>query len=456
MKREIFDLIILGAGPAGYLAAERAGKAKLKTLLIEKRKLGGVCLNEGCVPSKAFLNTAKIYDHAVGSEKLGVTVKNARIHQKTVVEHKDKIVQLLTSGIKSKLLKNKVKIVMGEGKILPKEDNLFKISVESEEFFGKKFLLSTGSTVQIPPINGIETAFKNSFALTSREILDIDYIPQTLVVVGGGVVGLEMASYFCSAKARVFVVEMGDHIGGNIDSEVGEILKKSYEKKGVIFKLNAKVITIGEYFVEYEKEGEIFKIPCEKVLISIGRKPFIEGFGLENLSPIIENGCVKTDNKGQTSVVNLYAAGDVNGKLMLAHTAYRESEVVINNLLGIKDTMRYNAIPTVIYTNPEVASVGYTEQMARKEGIDVEVKKISMMYSGRYVAEDGDPNGIVKLVINKKYDTLIGVTMIGNYASEIIYGAGLMTEQEMRTKEIKELVFPHPTISEIIKEALFS
>lgn len=451
----VYDLIVIGGGPAGYLAGERAGQAGLKALVIEKRALGGVCLNEGCVPSKTLLNSAKIFDYANHGEKYGVSAKDVTIDQAAVVARKNKVVKMLVSGVKGALRANKVTVVEGEAKIEGKDGDAFVVSVGTDQYKSTKLLIATGSTSIVPPIKGVKEGFEKGMVMTNREILDLTTIPENLVIVGGGVIGLEMASYFNSVGSHVTVIEMLDHIAGNTESEISNILKKNYEDKGVVFNLNCKVVEVKDNAVVYEFEGKQQEVKADKVLLSIGRRAVTQGFGLESIGVYVERGHIVTDLKGRTNVVGVYAAGDVNGTSMLAHTAYRESEVCINNILGKKDNMRYNAIPSVIYTNPEVASVGETEETCKKKGIEYETTTVPMVYSGRYVAENTTTDGICKLLIDKKYRKLIGVHMIGSYASEIIYGAGLMIETEMRVEDIKELVFPHPTVSEIIREGIF-
>lgn len=451
----VYDLIVIGGGPAGYLAAERAGHAGLKTLLIEKRSVGGVCLNEGCVPSKALLYSAKIADNAKHGDKYGVIAQNVSINHEAVVQRKNKVVNTLVSGVKGKLKKNKVTLIEGVGTIEGKNTEGYEIKVNDETHIAKRLLIATGSMPIVPPIPGTKEGIEKGTVLTNREILDLKTVPSSLVIVGGGVIGLEMASYFNSAGSKVTIIEMLDHIAGNTDKEISEILMKNYQKKGIEFKLGAKVVEIKDGAVVYEENGQTLSAEAEKVLMSIGRKAVTEGLGLEKIGVETERGRIKTDNRGRTNIPEVYAAGDVNGYSMLAHTAYREAEVCINNILGKKDIMRYNAIPSVIYTNPEVGSVGETEETAKKKGIDFEAVKISMMYSGRYVAENEGGDGICKVLIDKKYRKVIGVHMIGNYSSEIIYGAGIMIETEMRVNDIKELVFPHPTVCEIIREAIF-
>ncbi len=450
-----YDLIIIGAGPAGYLAAERAGHNGLNTLLIEKRFIGGVCLNEGCIPTKTLLYSAKIFDSINDGEKYGVSAKDAVIDHKVVIERKNRVVRTLVAGVKSQLKKNNVTIVEGTGKIIGKNSDDYSVQVSKEIYNGKRILIATGSMPFIPPIIGLKEELEKDYVLTSSEILNLEKIPSSLVVIGGGIIGLEIASYFNSIGCKVTIIEILDHIAQGTDREISEILKKDYEKKGITFILNSKVTEIKNQCVTFQINGEKKEIAAEKILISTGRKPVITELGLENINIEIENGKIKTDEKGKTNIPNVYAAGDVNGISMLAHTAYREAEVCINNIIGNKDLMRYHAIPSIIYTNPEVASVGETEESAKAKGIDYEIQKTSMRYSGRYLAENEGGNGICKILIDKKYKKLIGVHMIGNYSSEIIYGVSLMIETEMRIKDVKEIVFPHPTVSEIIREAVF-
>ena len=450
-----YDLIVIGGGPAGYLAAERAGEAGLSTLLIEKRFIGGVCLNEGCIPSKALLYSAKILDGAAHGEKYGVTAEGLKLDHKAVVARKNKVVKTLVGGIQAKLKKLKVTTVMGVAKINGRDAEGFKVEANGETYIGKKLMVCTGSVPSTPPIPGVKEGLENGFVLTNREILDLDAIPEKLVVIGGGVIGLEMASYFCSAGSKVTVIEMLDKIAGPTDREISEILLKNYEKKGITFNLGCAVTAVKDGQVFYKKGEETFSVPADKVLLSIGRRAFTEGLGLETIGVETERGRIKTDDKGETNIAGVYATGDVNGFSMLAHTAYRETEVAINNILGKKDVMRYDAIPSVIYTNPEVACVGENEETAKKKGIDFEVAKLSMMYSGRYVAENEGGDGIIKVLINKKYRNVIGVHMIGYHSSEIIYGAGLMIETQMRVADIKKMVFPHPSVCEVIREAIF-
>ena len=453
---ELFDLIILGGGPAGYLAAERAGHAGLSTLLIEKRAVGGVCLNEGCVPSKTLLHSAKVYDYALHGEKYGVKASGVTFDQPAVIARKNKVVNMLVSGIKGQLKANKVTLIEAAGTIQGKTKDGFTVTADGTEYSGQKLLIATGSAPIVPPIPGVKEGLEAGFVLTNREVLDLAEVPESFVVIGGGVIGLEMAAYFNSVGSKVTVIEMLNHIAGPTDGEISAMLQKAYEKKGVTFMLGCKVTGVSKDTVTYEQAGKSVSVPADKVLLSIGRRAVTDGFGLETLGVLTERGAIVTDERGGTNVAGVYAAGDVNGKSMLAHTAYRESEVIINNLTGRNDRMRYGAIPAVIYTAPEVGGVGETEESAKAKGIDYKLGKVSMLFSGRFVAENEGGDGICKVLFDKATDRMIGCHMIGSYASEYVVAAGIMIEKEMRLDEIKELVFPHPTVCEIIREAVFA
>ncbi|MBV5330996.1 NAD(P)/FAD-dependent oxidoreductase, partial [bacterium] len=329
------------------------------------------------------------------------------------------------------------------------------VKVGDETFESAKLIIASGSEAIVPPIPGAKEGLQNGFVLTNREILNLDVIPEALVVVGGGVIGLEMASYFNSVGSKVTVIEMLDKIAGPTDREISAILQKNYEKKGIVFKLNSKVTAIRDGAVDFENSTGKQSVAATKVLLSIGRRPVTTGFGLENLGVLVEKGRIIVDEQGQTNVPGVYAAGDVNGIWMLAHVAYREAEVVINTLLGKRDLMRYHAVPSVIYTNPEVGCVGETEESCQAKGLPFKVASISMNYSGRYMAENAGGDGICKVVVDPARQRLIGCHIIGSYASEIIMVAAMLIETEMKIDDIKEFIFPHPTVSEIIREALF-
>jgi dihydrolipoamide dehydrogenase len=451
----MYDLIVLGGGPAGYLAAERAAHAGFKVVLFEKRNVGGVCLNEGCVPSKALLYSAKLKDGAEHGNKYGIVCSDVKIDHAAVIARKDKVVKTLTGGVSATLKSLGVEWIREEARVKEKIPGGYSVEAGNNVYEGKRLLIATGAEAAMPPIEGLREQFENGFVLTNREILDLKAVPERLIVIGGGVIGLEMASYYHSAGSSVTVIEMLDQIGGPIDGEIAALLRKNYEQKGIVFKTACKVTKIENGLVYYEENGNRQKAKCDKALVAIGRTPNTRGIGLENIDLILERGAVFTDERMMTNQPEVYAAGDVNGKSMLAHTAYREAEVAVNNMLGKRDKMKYHAIPGVIYTNPEVAGVGETEESAKKKHLDYTVKTISMRYSGRYVAENEGGDGICKIIVDNKWNKLIGVHMIANHASEIIWGADALITKEIPIDEIKKIVFPHPTVGEIIREAIF-
>jgi dihydrolipoamide dehydrogenase len=362
---------------------------------------------------------------------------------------------MLVGGVGAKMKENGVTVITAEAKIDGRTDEGFIVSGGDAEAVAPKLLIAAGSKPVVPPIPGVTEGLEAGYVLTSREILDIDHVPERLVIVGGGVIGLEMADYFAVAGSKVTVVEMLDKIAGPFDAELSKILQKSLEAKGVTFLLGAKVTEITDSGVNAEAGGETVTIPGDAVLLSIGRRPAPEDLGLEKLSILIENGAVVTGRHLQTNVPGVYAAGDINGKYMLAHTAYREAEVAVNHLLGVPDEMRYDAIPSVIYTQPEAAYVGETEESAAAKGLRVAVKKLPMVYAGRYVAENDDANGVCKTLIDEASGRVVGVNLIGGYASEIILSADLLVGLGLPAASAKRIVFPHPTVGEIIRETLF-
>ena len=436
-------------------SAERAARGGLCVALYEKNSLGGVCLNEGCIPSKALLNSAKYYEHALHSAAYGVRCGEVSIDQRAVVARRGRVVRQLVNGVRAKMKAAGVRVIAEEAVITGRRGESFAVSSKSGELVGARLLIATGSSTSIPPIPGVKENL-GSFCLTNREVLELPEIPERFAVIGGGVIGLEMAAYYAAVGSKVTVIEMLDHIAGATDREIGSMLQKELERKGVTFLLGHKCLSMepGRVWVE-SPAGEKLAVEADKALLSIGRRANVEGIGLESIGVDFNRGGIPTDAMGRTNVPNVYAAGDVNGHHMLAHTAYREAEVAVNCMLGKPDCMRYNANPSVIYTQPEIASVGRTEEECREKGIDCEVQKLSMRYSGRFVAENEGADGICKILINRKKRNIIGVHMIGAYAGEIIWGAAEMIEMQLRVEDARQIIFPHPTVSEIVREVLW-
>ena len=450
----MFDLMIIGGGPAGYVAAERAGNKGMKVVLFEKKKMGGVCLNEGCIPTKALLYSAKMYEHAMDADKFGVIAENVSFDYGKMVARKDKLVRKLVGGVNMKMKSNKVTVIEGEAVLQSRSNEGIEVICNDEKYTGKNVLICTGSESSVPPIPGLDQA--GDVLVTNREILEMKERPESLVVIGGGVIGMEFACFYQGLGTKVTVVEMLPEILGGLDGEISAMVRNLFDKKGIEFHMNAKVTKVDGNKVTFEKDGKTETVEGEKILLSVGRRPVTKGIGLENLNIDLDRGGIKVDEKMRTNVPNVFAAGDVTGFSLLAHTASREGEVVVNNLTGRNDIMRYNAIPGVVYINPEVAGVGETEESAKAKNIAYKVAKLPMTYAGRFSIENEGFNGLCKVLIGEKYGEVIGVHMFGTPSSEMIYGACLAIEQEMTLEEMKEVVFPHPTVSEIFKEVIFS
>lgn len=453
---ERFDAIVIGGGPAGYNSAEYAAHRGQKVLLIEKANLGGTCLNVGCVPTKIFLYAAKMLHYASDAgEAYGVTVENTKFEHVKAVEKKDEVVRVLTQGIAGRLSRNKVKVVNGEASVDKDVDGIL-VSAGGETFAADHLIIATGSAPTVPPIEGVAEGLCTGEVLTSNELLSIKEVPDRLVIVGGGVIGFEMAAYFREAGSEVTVIEMLDKVLGSNDKEVSRLLQKDMEKKGVVFHLSSSVTEIKDGRVCFTKNGVEETVPYDKVLMCVGRKANSQIEGLESLGIQTERGAIVTNERMQTNVPGVYAVGDVNGKVMLAHVGYREGEVAVNNILGADDAMSYKAICGIVYTNPEAAFVGISEEQAKAAGLNYSVKKVSINCSGRHFAENGMSKGICKILVDNDRDRIVGAAIMSSYASEYIYSLALMIQNRIPVKEIVKTVFPHPTVCEVIREALLS
>ena len=452
---EIFDLLVVGGGPGGYLCAERAAQGGLKVALFEKKALGGTCLNEGCIPTKTLLNSSKMYRHATESAAYGVTATGVTYDHAKVVARKNKVVNTLVSGVGATMSANKVTVITGEAVITGRADEGFTVQANGTTYTGRRLSIASGSETVVPPVPGLKEGLASGFVVTNREVLDLTELPKNLVVIGGGVIGLEMAYYFASVGVAVTVIEMMPKIAGATDPEICKILTDAFVKRGMTFKLSCKVLEVKASSVVYEENGEKKEISCDKVLLSAGRRPATAGIGLETLGLQMDRAAIVTDRHMCTTVQNVYAIGDCNGKVMLAHTAYREAEVAVNHMLGKNDEMRYDVIPAVIYTDPEVASVGHSKEGAEKLGMNVKEVKLPMSYAGRYLAETDGGKGFIKLVVDTDRNRLVGCHMVGSYASEIIMTATMMVDTELTPERLQKFVFPHPTVAEIIREAIF-
>ena len=445
-----YDLAIIGGGPAGYTAAEKAGKAGLKTVIFEKNNLGGVCLNEGCIPTKTLLYSAKTYSNALHAGKYGVAASDVSADIAKIAARKGKVVRKLVLGIKSKLTAAGVEIVAGEARIVDKNT----VECNGQTYNCARMIVCTGSATFVPPIDGIGTVPY----WTHRDALDCKALPQSLAIVGGGVIGMEFAAYFSTLGTKVTVIEMMDEIIGTMDSEIAAALRAEYAKRGVTFLLQTRVTAVRNgdegITVDYETADGAGSVTAEKLLMSVGRRPVTTGFGLENLGLATDDRRrIAVDKHMMSSVEGVYVCGDLNGNSLLAHTAVREAEVAVNHILNLDDEMSYAAIPGVVYTNPEVASVGMTAAQAAAAGIECREAKLPMAFSGRFVAENEGVNGICKVVICND-GKILGAHVLGNPASEIITLAGMAITMGLTAEQWARTVFPHPTVGEIFKEAV--
>ncbi|MBA7566542.1 Dihydrolipoyl dehydrogenase [subsurface metagenome] len=443
----MYDLIVLGAGPGGYEAAAHAGEMGKKVALIEKKHIGGICLNAGCIPTKTLLHSAKILQLCKEAENYGIKTEKLEIDYGKIQKRKREVVSLLIKGIEGKLKRSGVEIIWGEGRLTAKNT----VAVNGKKYEAKNILIATGSRPAILPIEGINSPH----VLDSTAILELDKIPKALAVIGAGAIGLEFACFFNEMGTKVKVIEMLPNIAYQMDTDISSYLLKSLEKKGIDFTLSSRVNKIGKKKISCTGEnGKSETVQSEIILNATGRRPNLENIGLDEIGMLYDAEGIKTDLQGKTSVPGVWACGDVTGRCLLAHAATREGIVAVNNMFGKKDMMRYKAIPNVIYTHPEVAGAGMTEQMLQQEEIDYKKNILPLNISGRFVAENEKKQGYVKVLTGSQYHEILGVHIIGGAASEMIYGAATFIEMEMRVEDIKEIVFPHPTVSEAIKETI--
>ncbi len=444
----MYDLIIIGAGPGGYEMAEKAGHHGLDVLLIEKEHLGGVCLNWGCIPTKTLLNSAKHYVHAKEAPEFGVNTGEVSFDLKKVMSWKQEVIETLRAGVAGQMKKSKVTVLNGEAKLIGPG----KVEVDGEIHEGKNVVIATGSSPFIPPIPGAD----QPHVMTSTEILEIDELPESLVVIGGGVIGIEFASFFSSLGVKVDVIEMLDEIIPFMDKGQAKRFRAALKGK-INFNLGCKVTALDGNDVKYTNaKGEEQTISADIVLMSVGRFPNTGKLGLEEAKVDFDRRGIKTDEQMRTNLPNVYAIGDVTGKSQLAHSATRMGEVALNTIIGKPDRFRMNAIPWAVYCMPEIAGCGLTAEQAKEAGFEVETATLPLMMSGRFLAENGKKGaGQVTVVKDAESDVLLGVHMFGAYSSEIIWGVAAMIESELRIKDIQEIVFPHPTVGEVIRSTMF-
>jgi dihydrolipoamide dehydrogenase len=417
-----------------------------KVTLIEKQSLGGTCLNVGCIPAKTFLRSSKLF-HECQQKVYGIRVSDVRFDMPSVVERKKKVVSTLTRGVAGILRQAGVETITGTARLVARNT----VQVGDQKIEASNVLIATGSRPLVPP------GLRSESVLNSDRIFDITSIPEKVVIVGGGVIGLEFACFFSEIGSAVEVLEMLPKIGGATDNEVAARLQKSMEKQGIKFHLSAKVLAVDGQTVQYAgSDGKTGSITADCILNATGRSPVVTDLGLEEVGVDFGPKGIRTDERGKTNVAGIWACGDVTGRRMLAHAAVREGIVAVNNMFGKPDRIRYNGIPAVIYTHPEVASVGKTEEELKALGIEYRKSMVPMAVAGRYLIEHDDAAGLVKVLTGAKYGEILGVHALGDGSSEFIVAAALMVETEMCASAASEIVFPHPTVSEALREAILA
>jgi len=443
-----YDLVVIGGGPGGYVAAIKAAQLKQKVALIEKEVVGGICLNHGCIPTKTLLKNAKVYNYVKHAKTYGVTIDgNVSVNWKDMLKRKDQVVKKLTMGVGGLLKKNGVDVYQGVAEV----KSATQIKVNDDLLSTKHLIIATGASPIIPPIPGLKEGLESKFVVGSRELLQIQEMPKKLIVIGGGVIGVEFGTMFQTLGVEVTIIEKMDGILPMMDEDIRQAYTKVLTKDGVIILPNASVEKVNKDGVTYMLDGKKTDIKADLVLLSVGMKANTSG--LEALNLKIERGAIVTNDVLETSTKGVYAIGDVNGKFMLAHVASAEGIVAVENIFSDhKPKMNYNRIPNAVYGFPEIASIGLTEKEAKEQKLEYQVSTFPLLANGRALCEN-EKDGFVKLIVSTQYKEILGAHILGYNASEMIAEIGLAIELEGTVYEIASTIHPHPTVSEMIMEA---
>ena len=451
METKNTDLVVLGGGPGGYVAAIRAAKLGVKTMVIEKENLGGVCLNWGCIPTKALYHIAQTIDEIKKADIFGINISGWNLDFKKAMDRKDKVIVAQRQGLAFHFKKNNVELVKGNGKLISNN----KILVTGEngqevEVIAKNIIIATGShAANVPPFN-----LEDEGVIDNIGILSLTAIPESLLIVGGGVIGSEFANIFSTFGSSVTIVEMLPRILSTEDVEVSKVIAKAFGKKGINVFTNSVIEEVkkdkGKFFCKIKGGDEIV---ADKVLISVGRRPNSTGIGLEEIGVTIdERGFIKADSHLRTNIPNIYAVGDVNGGLQLAHVASDEGKVAAENIAGKDKTMDYRVIPWAVFTSPEIGTVGLNEEQARSKGINVCFGLFPFSNSGKAFIT-GETEGFVKVITDKDSGEILGAQMVGPRCSDLVHEVAVAMKGEMVADTLAETVHSHPTLSEAVMEA---
>jgi dihydrolipoamide dehydrogenase len=448
------DIVIIGGGPGGYVAAIRGAQLGLKIVLVEKDKLGGVCMNRGCIPTKTMVGTAEILHNIKRANEFGIKVEDISLDFAKVMDRKEQITQRLTSGVEQLMKANQIRVIYGEGNILePGVVEIINTESQKEIIKTKNIIIATGSSVMKLPIPGLDA----EGVITSDEALNLQKLPAQLLIIGGGVVGIEFAGIFNAFGVEVTVVEMLPQILPPIDEEISQRLSLILKRRGIKILTNSKVKEIKKKDHNLEviistPEGESLNLTTEKVLLSAGRIPDFGNINTKELGIELEGKAIKVDEKMRTNIPGIYAIGDVVGKIMLAHVASTQGKVAVENIAGLERSMDYRAVPNCVFSMPEVASVGLTEKEAREKYIHrVKISKFPYRANGKALGM-GETEGLVKIVADEDTFEILGLHILGAHASDLIAEGTLALSMEATAEEIIDTIHAHPTLAEIIAE----
>lgn len=453
MEKDIKRITVIGGGPGGYVAAIRASQLGAKVTLVEKERLGGTCLNVGCIPTKVLLHTSEIYSEYKSSQDIGLKISSVEVDWDKLQQRKTEVVNQLVNGVYGLLGSNNVELIEGSAEIIDKN----KVKIVKKEgpsiILGSEgIIIASGSLPFIPPFGGINL----DGIIDSTAALSLRKLPKKMVIIGGGVIGVEFATIFNSMGCEVTIIEMLPHILPPIDREIADMLHKNLIEEGIKIYNDAKVLSIEKtekgLCANVMMSGKEFSVEGENILISIGRRANISELNLQAIGIECEKGCILVDDRMETSIKGIYAVGDCNGRNMLAHVASRQGEIAAENLMGIDSKMDYKVIPSCVFTKPELASVGLTEEQAVQKGIDYKVGRFPLTANGKSIIMN-DFKGLIKIIADKKYGEILGVHILGPRATELITEGALAISLEATVDEIVNTIHAHPTVGEALKEA---
>lgn len=454
MRVNSYEVVVLGGGPGGYVAAIRAAKLGKKVALIEARELGGTCLNRGCIPSKTLLRHAEVIETIEKAKNWGIETGEMTFSLSKMLDRKDAVIQQLRNGISHLLKQGKIDVYNGLGTVQKGGEIQVQLAEKKEIIRGEKIILATGSRPLVPAIEGIDKAAY----FTSDTIFDIDKIPKSMVIIGGGIIGVELACIFASLNVPVSIVEMNDRIVPSEEPEASKALARSLKKKQINILTSTKVMKIEQQdssqLIHLQSDkGKAQILETEAILMAVGRAPNTSAFDDLNLE--MDGPFVKVDSAMQTNDPSIYAVGDVTGGWQLAHVASAEGVVAAANAAGETETVDYRMVPRCVYTSPEIASVGLTEADAKRQGIDYKVVRVDHAGNGRALAQD-EKEGFTKLIAGTKYGEILGVLMVGPHVTEMIAEPSAFIHLEGTVDELASMIHAHPTITESLYEAAAS